>query len=34
MPVTLSEARPHEGDRILILGAGSGLSISQIGLVL
>ncbi len=34
IPVTLESARPNEGDRILILGAGSGLSISQIGLVL
>ena len=34
IPVTLDSARPNEGDRILILGAGSGLSISQIGLVL
>ena len=34
IPVTLDRAKPDEGDRILILGAGSGLSISQIGLVL
>ncbi|NKB32196.1 MAG: ketoacyl-ACP synthase III [Pseudomonadales bacterium] len=34
IPVTLETANPAEGDRILILGAGSGLSISQIGLVL
>jgi 3-oxoacyl-[acyl-carrier-protein] synthase-3 len=34
IPVTLDTADPKEGDRILILGAGSGLSISQIGLVL
>ncbi len=34
MPVTLDTAKPDAGDRILILGAGSGLSISQIGLVL
>lgn len=34
IPVSLDTARPEQGDRILILGAGSGLSISQIGLVL
>ena len=34
IPVTLDTAQPVAGDRILILGAGSGLSISQIGLVL
>lgn len=34
VPVTLEKAKPEAGDRILILGAGSGLSISQIGLVL
>ena len=34
IPVTLDTANPEAGDRILILGAGSGLSISQIGLVL
>lgn len=34
IPVTLDSAHPEQGDRILILGAGSGLSISQIGLVL
>ncbi len=34
IPVTLERAAPKEGDRILILGAGSGLSISQIGLIL
>ncbi len=34
IPVTLDMAGPKEGDRILILGSGSGLSISQIGLVL
>lgn len=34
IPVTLDTAHPEAGDRILILGAGSGLSISQIGLVL
>lgn len=34
IPVTLDTAQPDKGDRILILGAGSGLSISQIGLVL
>lgn len=34
IPVTLDTAQPEEGDKILILGAGSGLSISQIGLVL
>ena len=34
LPVTLEVARPQVGDKILILGAGSGLSISQIGLVL
>lgn len=34
IPVTLDRAQAAEGDRILILGAGSGLSISQIGLVL
>lgn len=34
IPVTLDMANPCPGDKILILGAGSGLSISQIGLVL
>ena len=34
IPVTLASAKPEQGDRILILGAGSGLSISQIGMVL
>ncbi len=34
IPVTLASANPQQGDRILILGAGSGLSISQIGMVL
>lgn len=34
IPVTLDLAGSKEGDRILILGSGSGLSISQIGLVL
>ncbi|MCG8413762.1 MAG: ketoacyl-ACP synthase III [Pseudomonadales bacterium] len=34
IPVTLDLAGSKEGDRILILGTGSGLSISQIGLVL
>jgi acyl-CoA:acyl-CoA alkyltransferase len=34
IPVTLDSAQASEGDRILILGAGSGLSISQIGLIL
>ncbi len=34
IPVTLERANPNIGDRILILGAGSGLSISQIGLVI
>ncbi len=34
IPVTLDKANPDQGARILILGSGSGLSISQIGLVL
>lgn len=34
IPVTLDRADAKLGDRILILGAGSGLSISQIGLVM
>ena len=34
IPVTLDLAGSKEGDRILILGTGSGLSVSQIGLVL
>lgn len=34
IPVTLDRANTSAGDRILILGAGSGLSISQIGLVM
>lgn len=34
IPVTLELAQPVAGDKILILGSGSGLSISQIGLVL
>jgi len=34
IPVTLDMTGTKEGDRILILGSGSGLSISQIGLVL
>lgn len=34
VPITLDAANAKPGDRILMLGAGSGLSISQIGLVL
>ena len=34
IPVTLNRANASAGDKILILGAGSGLSISQIGLVM
>ncbi len=34
IPVTLDLAGSEQGDRILILGTGSGLSVSQIGLVL
>jgi len=34
IPVTIDLAGSKEGDRILILGTGSGLSVSQIGLVL
>lgn len=34
IPVTLDRAQAQEGERVLILGAGSGLSISQIGLVM
>jgi len=34
IPVTLELANPEVGDKILIMGSGSGLSISQIGLVI
>lgn len=34
IPVTLEQANPGIGDKILIMGSGSGLSISQIGLVI
>lgn len=34
VPVTLDLAGSDKGDRVLILGTGSGLSISQIGLVI
>ncbi|MEX0619116.1 MAG: ketoacyl-ACP synthase III [Pseudohongiellaceae bacterium] len=34
IPVTLDTANPAAGDRVLILGAGSGTSVSQIGLVM
>ena len=34
IPVTLDLAGSEKGDRVLILGTGSGLSVSQIGLVI
>jgi len=33
LPITLDSANAKAGDRVLMLGSGSGLSISQIGLV-
>ena len=34
IPVTLDLAGSKEGDRVLIMGTGSGLSVSQIGIIL
>jgi len=34
IPVTLDTAKPGAGDKVLMLSAGSGLSVSQIGMVM